>query len=72
MMKPHEVKYISKSQTSKHIKNFKFRVDGWMGGGRVTLIANQNSYKGLADSHGTKREKKMWMWNKNGDAYFGG
>lgn len=43
-----------------------------MQGGRVTLIANQNSYKGLADLHGTKKGKKMWMWNKNGDAYFGG
>ena len=71
MMKPHEIKYISKSQASKQIKGFQFQIDGWMQSGRVTLIANNQSYTGLADPHGTKKGNKMWMWNKNGDDYFG-
>lgn len=73
MLKPHEVKYIS-TKTSKQIKNFKFRIDGWMQGGLVTLIhtSPRSSYTGLADPHGTKKGNKMWMWNRNGDDYFGG
>ncbi len=70
IIKPHEIRYISKSRTSKQIRDFQFQIDGWMQGGRVTLIANQ-SYTGLADPHGTKKGNKIWMWNKNGDDYFG-
>ena len=72
MMKPHEIRYISTKKTSKQIKGYQFQVDGWMQGGRVTLIAKYNpSYTGLSDPHGTKKGNKMWMWNKNGDDYFG-
>jgi len=73
MLKPHEIRYISESQKSKQIEGFEIQVERWQQEGRVTLIANnQSSYRGLADPHGTKKGKKMWMWNKNGDDYFGG